>query len=133
MKAFEVIYINRMISSHLMGFQMPPPPLPIHLRAFPGCVCSAFIQLSCYIVLFSNPSCTGFYNKRSDFLEFVTVSWNPLRLLNLQPWEAWEGNGATIDKAPRKINGGEQKRQIRVLGDACLQAGQGDENQPISK
>lgn len=73
------------------------------------------------------------YNKQSDFLEFVTVSWNPLRLVNLQRWEAWEGNGATADKAPRKINGGEQKKQIRVLGDACLQAGQGDENQPISK
>lgn len=66
------------------------------------------------------------------FWNVLTVSWNPLRLLNLQRWEAWEGNGATIDKAPRKINGGEQKKQIRVLGDA-LQAGQGDENQPISK
>lgn len=54
-------------------------------------------------------------------------------LLNLQRWEAWGKNGATIDKAPRKINGGEQKKQIRVLGEACLEAGQGDENQSISK
>lgn len=105
-----MIYITPMISPHLMGFQALPTSPSSHLCPSPGCGRSPHL-LSSLVSSFRRVSpkpapSSRLRNKRSAFLEFVSVSWNLLVLLDPQRCKARGSGGAATDKAPRKINGG---------------------------